>query len=993
MATVRPIGCCLTAWLVFGCLATAAYGQQPTPLADPVDRALFPAGISELPLTIAGQLANFFKDVDGTDVVHARGEVALSLGEPGGQEMKSREAVVWINHREHAGRPYLHLQVLLWGDAEVREMDHTTTSGPTLFVTLNTFGEIRTHVDDVAFESSAATPIYEQGNAIRRAVNEAASRGLDDAVSLRIFDPLSAGYAAPRAPSHSVISFRSDGQIKGPFPAGDQQALTIIGGVYLARGTPGADDYFEVRSDSAVVFLPLTEVSIEAGESPPPAGDEVRAQGSPIPPKPDGGEPTPRRGPRRSVDPQLMAMGLAEVEVEAVYLEGDVVMSQGPNMIRAERLYYDFVNDRALILDAVIRATLLERNVPIYVRAAEIRQLAANRLSAQGAVLTTSEFHTPHYHVGASRIELINRTPSGLSGGQTGIRAGSFRIEDATLNIVGRPIAYWPSIRGNLDTSETAIQSLRLGYSGDFGAELETRWQLFSLMGLETPKGFDAALSLDYFSERGPGIGVNVDYARDRYFGLIKSYLIHDDGEDFLGRSREESSSNGIRGRFLARHRQYLEDDWEVTLELSYISDKNFLEEFFKPEFNNGKEQETLLRLKKQRDNWAFTAMLQSRLLDFTTQTERLPDFGLFLVGEPIGERWTWFSENRWGIVRYRAADQTLREFLRDGPSRSSGSAARVDTRQEADAPLDLGPIRLVPFFAGRGSAWGETPRDGGVGRGFGAMGVRGSAYLSCVNPDIQSSMLDINGMRHIIKPDITAWISGSNRDSRDLYPFDESVEGIDELDGIALGLRQRWQTKRGQGENRRTVDVFTLDVEAGAFGGARTDETTNGYASFSRPEDSVARNFVSTSSIMRLNDRTALVTESNYDLNDADLDIYNLSLVVERPPRLSYLIGYRYIRDTDSNLLGADVNYQLTEKHTVAVRERFDLERGRTLDFTLAFIRRLPRWFTAISFQLDEAEDNFGVSFSLWPEGLPKAALGSRRFTGLATSGQLRGE
>jgi hypothetical protein len=169
-------------------------------------------------------------------------------------------------------------------------------------------------------------------------------------------------------------------------------------------------------------------------------------------------------------DRQLMATGLGDVEVESAYLEGDVQVSQGLNAIRGSQLYYDFLQDRALILDAVVRTTLVERNIPMYVRAAEIRQLSANEFSAHDAILTTSEFHTPHYHMGARRVDLVNRTPAEPGEGQTGIRAGSFRIKDASLNVGGHAIAYWPFIRGDVDTSETAIQSMRTGYSDDFGA-------------------------------------------------------------------------------------------------------------------------------------------------------------------------------------------------------------------------------------------------------------------------------------------------------------------------------------------------------------------------------------------------------------------------------------------------------------------------------------------------------------------------------------------
>ncbi len=170
----------------------------------------------------------------------------------------------------------------------------------------------------------------------------------------------------------------------------------------------------------------------------------------------------------------------------------------------------------------------------------------------------------------------------------------------------------------------------------------------------------------------------------------------------------------------------------------------------------------------------------------------------------------------------------------------------------------------------------------------------------------------------------------------------------------------------------------------------------TNGYTSYSRPENSIARKYVNSSTVWRLNDRTALLSEANYDLNDGELDILNVSLAVERTPPFSYLIGYRFIDETDSNLLCFDMNYRLTEKHTIAFREMFDLDRGQTADFTVALIRKHPRWFSALSFQLDEAEGDFGVSLSIWPLGLRQAALGlsplHRPFIYHATSERLTG-
>ena len=134
--------------VLFVLFGVAAYGQQLPPIADTVDQALIPYGISEHAVTIGGQLAYIFSDEVGTDVLHIVGDFSLGLGDGAGHNLRSREAIVWLMNRTHEGRPYVHMQVFLWRDAEVREVGKTITTGPALFVTLNTFGTIKTNVDD-----------------------------------------------------------------------------------------------------------------------------------------------------------------------------------------------------------------------------------------------------------------------------------------------------------------------------------------------------------------------------------------------------------------------------------------------------------------------------------------------------------------------------------------------------------------------------------------------------------------------------------------------------------------------------------------------------------------------------------------------------------------------------------------------------------------------------------------------------------------------------
>lgn len=979
----RLLGIGLTAWLV--CAGSAVYAQPLTPLGDPVQTPLLPSGVSESPFALNAELVYLFKEGDGTDVQHFVGDFALTTDITDGLTLRAREAVVWMRNLQFEGRPYRRLEMLLWRDAEIVEVGGTVTSGPALFVTLSTFGDVTINVDDVAYQPTLDSRAYREGGLIRQSAAEGRALGSDASVHLRIFD--ASGLTSPDKPPspRPMIQVRSEGELSLSDLGADGQVLTVTGGVYLSRGIPGSGEALEISADSVVVFMPPARPT---GQSAEPSGAGLGGQ---APPRGGGGqadEKAPGRGDNR--DRQILSTGFGDLAVESAYLEGDVILRQGANVIRAERLYYGFLEDRALILDAVIRTSVARRNLPLYIRAAEIRQLSRRHFTASNAILTTSEFHTPHYHVGAGKVELLDRTPSTVKGQ---LRAGTFSIRHATLNVLGHPIAYWPFIRGDIDTSETSIESIRTGFSDDFGAELETKWHFFNVLDLETPRGFDATLTLDFFSERGPAAGVEAKYTRDTYFGVLRSYLMTDSDEDFLGRDREVQSRRDVRGRFLLRHRQYLEDGWQMSLEMSYISDRGFLEEFFESEFDNDKEQETLLYLKRQRENFAFTGLFQARLLDFTTQVERLPDFGLFVVGEPIWPNATWYSEYRAGVVRFRPGDQTFRELLRDGRMQGSGAVVRADSRQEFTAPFDLGPWRIVPFSSIRGTVWDDSRAHGGVGRVFATYGVSGSMYLSKVFPEARSALFDIDGLRHLIKPTFVVWMSHTNRDPSELFVFDPAVEAIEEIDGAALGVRQRWQTKRGADDNRRTVDLLTWDAEIGVFNDTDPGAITNGFVSLTRPELSIARNYVSSSLIWRVNDRTAFLSELNYDLNDGEVDIFNVSLAVERPPRLSYLVGYRLIEESKSELLGVDFNYRLNEKHTLALREQFDLHEGRTLDFTVALIRRFPRWFGAISFALDEAEDDFGVSLSIWPEGLPQAALGSKRFTGLATTTRLRGQ
>ncbi len=952
------------------------------PLDDPdATVPLLPAGVSRYAPELFGNYAHVWGLEDGTQVVQFHGEFALNLGD---RRLQSQEAVVWIQRAKWHDQGYYHFEVCLVQQARVRDSAGTLTSGQTLFVTFNTTDPPVVEADATTNVPGTDTRLYQDALDVRTLVRQEGAFQTSPE-GLAVVEP-GVPRIPPRPEARPVVRHWADQVVVDQ----GRRLITATGNVYVSQGLIDSGDFMEIRADAAVLFL-----------AEPPAQPPKPA------PSPDGAPSTREAFPEeqppgesgRPTEPGVagigdLGSGVSDA-VAGVYLRGDVVLTRGERMIRAPELFYDFENNRALILDAVMRAMAPGRDLPIYVRAQQVRQLSSTEYLARGALVTTSEFYTPHVHLGAETVHLTDLTARDESGRIMGLMAGRYRMHDVTLNLEGVPVAYWPYTAGDFRQSESAIRSIRTAYRENDGVVFQSKWYLFNLLGVEDPKGVDGILRLDYLSKRGPGVGVDVDYEQETSFGLFRGYYIHDTGTDRLGPFRDGEPDTENRGRITWRHREFLGQGWELTLEGSYISDPNFLEEYFKGEFQEGKEQETLAYLKKQQDNWALTALVQYRMLDFLTQTEHWPDLAFRWVGEPLGEIASFYNESHFGFARYLPDDRRLFDKLRirDNTGRSD-LTMRMDTRNEIDLPVKIGSLNLVPYATGRAGYWDGSADGGSRDRMFGSLGMRAGTQFWRLFEEVSSDLLDVHGVRHVIEPQATAWVSQTNSDSIQLNPFQPGVETIDDFYGSSVALRQRWQTKRGGPGNWRVVDWITFDIELNLFGNApKYMDRSIGRFYDHRPENSIARSHVRTDAMYRISDTTTVLADANFDLNDGSLDLANVSYAVERSPRLAYFIGYRRIGDTDSNLVGFGGNYEIDVKHRVAVRAYYDLDRNNLDQLDLTLVRKFPRWYTALTFGLDRITEDFSVGVSVWPEGAPGVAIGHKRYTSLATSTGIRPE
>jgi hypothetical protein len=701
-----------------------------------------------------------------------------------------------------------------------------------------------------------------------------------------------------------------------------------------------------------------------------------------------------------------VVLGATAENVTAIYVCGNVLARQGRRTIRADEVYYDFKSKRGVATNAVLSNFDESRGIPIYVRAARLKQVAENKFEAEDISLTTSDFHTPQLSLNAEKVVIADDT-AGQAPGKVGSASYDAQMEDVRFKLYDTTIFRWPTIRSNLQRPDVPLKSVRAGHDGIWGTSLETRWFLARLLGLREPEGTNSSFAVDYYSKRGPGAGFDINYAEDDYFGRILGYTIYDSGEDQLGRDpsrRDLEPPDKTRGRFKLQHRQFLPYGWQFSTEVSYLSDENFLEQYYRGEFNTGKEQETLVHLKRIEDNWGLSLLGKTRINDFADQVEELPSGEFHWTGQSFfDDRFTLYSDSQIGGFRYRYGNGTA-------PADPQNFFTFASTRNEVDMPIIVGRSKVVPFVAGTvayddGGGF-DTELNGSTVNGqdtvwIGEAGLRASGpQYWRLFPDVKSRLWDLDRLRHIVQPHITAVAYGKS----DLV--------AEQRDVLNLGVSQRWQTKRGLGDKQRTVDWLELDVDFTWLNNA--GDTSGGPDRFiwnkpfiplvSRLGDVLpprdrrstdvfgpTHNYIGTDLVWRVSDTTAVLGDAYFDMQSGVVQQGNIGFSRLCWPNLSYYIGSRYLRRFDnglgpksSNALTLAATYVLDPRYTVMFSQQLDLESSANIRSDMTLIRKYERMYFGLTFSADETLGQTSVVFSLWPEGVPELAVGLKRYMGL---------
>ncbi|HBO87910.1 MAG TPA: hypothetical protein DD620_04115 [Verrucomicrobia bacterium] len=237
----------------------------------------------------------------------------------------------------------------------------------------------------------------------------------------------------------------------------------------------------------------------------------------------------------------------------------------------------------------------------------------------------------------------------------------------------------------------------------------------------------------------------------------------------------------------------YLLSSW------TYLSDRYFVEEFFRDDYRYHAQPETRASFVSAGDYIGFEVYASQRLNDFYSNTDRvevsIDGYRQQLWSSPF------FYENRSAFSYLE--QQGVDELAQDN------EAFRVWSDHALYYPNRLGALSLVPRVEG-GFAYYSKKLDNSSNRErqHWAVGAEASVHASKVISERRRWYG--KGLRHVVRPYLDYQRSDYSFQKDVLIPFDVK-DTLDDRHRVRMGLNQLFQTKRSNQTKRfAEVDIYT---------------------------------------------------------------------------------------------------------------------------------------------------------------------------------------
>jgi lipopolysaccharide assembly outer membrane protein LptD (OstA) len=621
---------------------------------------------------------------------------------------------------------------------------------------------------------------------------------------------------------------------------------------------------------------------------------------------------------------------------------------------------------------------------PVFAQGGQLQGDTTNiTYHARHAFVTTDDVSDPAIRVRSSHIKIV---------------PGKYvEMWNAVLFMDGVPTFYFPYYRRNLGPHANNF-NFTPGYRSAYGPFLLNTYTWY------LNDAVDGKIHLDYRVKRGVGAGPDLNLHLGQWGEAeFRYYYLHDQHPN-NSTGTNNFANLGVmpenRQRFYLGYQATPFTNLNLKALVNYQDDPLVLHDFFESDYRNNPQPNTFIEVNKYWNNWSLDAETTPRVNDFFDQVERLPDVKLTGFRQQIFNTLFYYeSASSAGYYRqfFAATNNNLFSATNSPPAYS---AARADTFHQLLLPWTFfNWLNVTPHAGGRFTWYSRESGPGGTNdetdRAVFNTGVETSFKVSQLWAGATNSLLDIDGLRHIIEPSVNyVFVPRPTTPLSQLPQFDsaspsllllpiqfpdyDNIDSIDSQNVIRFGLRNALQTKR-DGQLDQLLDWnLTLDWRLNPH-----HDQNNLDEPFS-PQQT----FSDLYSDLTFKPRSWIVLGSQlrYDINGGDLNLAFHQLTLTPNERWSWGVGHWYLRNgfdgftQSDNLITSTLFFRLNDNWGLRMTHDFNAANGRLQQQFYTIYRDLRSWTGALTFRvLDNGNGpkDFTIAFTFSLKAAPKTHLG----------------
>ena len=473
-------------------------------------------------------------------------------------------------------------------------------------------------------------------------------------------------------------------------------------------------------------------------------------------------------------------------------IEGNVFFEKDDLVWSGRELIYDFKKEKGDF--GQVRMSLGSLDI----EANKVNRSANNNFLFENIKVTTCVEEPPHYSLNSSIAFLEDNSV--------------FKAKNVYLNLWGLPVFYIPYIKTDLKKSGVGTE---FGHRDSMGPFIK-----LCISNYED-KNFKSLSHLHYYQKRGLAVEQQIN-VRNTNSDITADGIFISDNDPYY---RYDSSSDKQhidkkRYRMRLKSSKDFSDTSYVKSEWTYLSDKYFVEEFFRDDFRYYAQPETRASYFKAGKNSSLEIYLSHHLNNFYSNTDRF-DINLNGYRKKIGNSSLYYQN--YSSFSY------LKEQKKD--SDDENDIFRSITDHQLFYPSNIGIFSFVPRIGGGITYISDTLNSSADHfRYKWLIGTEFSLKASKVISNKRSWYGD--GLRHVIKPYFDYKFEEHSFESSSLLYFDPH-DILDNRNRVRFGLNQLIQSKRLNKTKRLSeIDVYAhylIDEDTGdSFNRIYTDIKVN---------------------------------------------------------------------------------------------------------------------------------------------------------------------